>query len=120
MLDQVTCFTDIKRGLVNAYELTGVIKTFEMTFELTWKTLKDLLEYEGYTESSPRSVIRTALQAGLISFSDCECLLSALNNRNLLTHTDDKQLAEKSLKMIKKEYFSVLESVVETLSRRAS
>jgi hypothetical protein len=40
-------------------ELAGLIKSFEMAFELAWKTLKDLLFYEGYelaARSNPESV----------------------------------------------------------------
>jgi len=43
----------------NDLELAGLIQTFEFPFELTWKTLKDLLEFEGYDAASPRSVIRS-------------------------------------------------------------
>ena len=75
----------------NDLELAGLIQTFEFSFELTWKTLKDLLEFEGYDAASPRSVIRTALEAKHVSADQCEMLLEALNKRNLLTHTYDEK-----------------------------
>ena len=45
-------------------ERAGVVKTFEFCFELAWKTLKDLLFFEGYDEKTPRDVLRRAFEAG--------------------------------------------------------
>jgi hypothetical protein len=36
----------------------AVIKAYEFSFELGWKTLKDLLAYEGIDAPLPRQVIR--------------------------------------------------------------
>ncbi|HGS4986539.1 TPA: nucleotidyltransferase substrate binding protein [Vibrio cholerae] len=47
----------------NDLELAGLVQTFEFSFELMWKTLKDLLAFEGFDAASPRSVLRTALEA---------------------------------------------------------
>ncbi|EGR4136820.1 HI0074 family nucleotidyltransferase substrate-binding subunit [Vibrio cholerae] len=71
----------------NDLELAGLVQTFEFSFELMWKTLKDLLEFEGFDAASPRSVLRTALEAQHISSLQCEVLLEALMKRNLLAHT---------------------------------
>ncbi|MEH6449848.1 MAG: nucleotidyltransferase substrate binding protein [Oleispira sp.] len=68
------------------------MQTFQFSFELTWKTLKELVEYEGYEAASPRNAIRTALEATHISAEDCETLLDALSKLNLLTHTYDEPM----------------------------
>lgn len=39
----------------------GIIQFFEMTFELSWKLLKDYLEAEGVVVNSPRNAIQMAL-----------------------------------------------------------
>ena len=36
----------------NELELAGLVQIFEFTFELTWKTLKDLLNFEGFDAAS--------------------------------------------------------------------
>ena len=41
---QLETYTDLERA--------GLVQIFEFTFELAWKTLKDLLQYEGYEEKS--------------------------------------------------------------------
>lgn len=39
----------------------GTIQFFEMSFELTWKTLKDYLEDQGFTDvKSPKATIKKA------------------------------------------------------------
>ena len=37
-------------------ELAGLVQTYQFTFELCWKTLKDLLTFEGYEVNSPPSL----------------------------------------------------------------
>lgn len=45
----------------------SIIKKFEDSFELTWKTIKEYLEKEGYEEiSSPRKVLKQAFEINLI------------------------------------------------------
>ncbi len=43
----------------------GLIQLFEMSFELAWKTLKDLLQAQGFVDlRSPRDSIKKALKQG--------------------------------------------------------
>ena len=102
----------------NTLEVAGLIQTFEFTFELTWKTFKDLLEFEGYDVASPRAVIRTALEAKHISSSQCEILLDALGKRNLLTHTYDEDNVTEAQELILNEFEPVLTAIVVYLSEK--
>ncbi len=45
-------YTDLERS--------GLVKTFEFSYELAWKTLKDLLAYEGF-EAESRGYFARAL-----------------------------------------------------------
>jgi len=38
----------VEQDSYSVLEVAGLIKTFEFTFELAWKTLKNYLEKEGY------------------------------------------------------------------------
>ncbi|MEZ8968684.1 HI0074 family nucleotidyltransferase substrate-binding subunit [Vibrio breoganii] len=104
----------------NELELAGLVQTFEFSFELTWKTLKDLLVYEGFDVASPRSVIRTALEAKHISSEQCETLLQALMKRNLLTHTYDEENVLEAQKLILEDFSPVIASVVEYLGNKCA
>ena len=90
-------------------ERAGLVKIFEFTFELAWKTLKDLLFIEGYDEKSPRSVIRKSFEMEYLSEEDTEVFLDALKKRNLLSHTYEEETAEMALKLIRETYFPVLQ-----------
>lgn len=96
-------------------EQEGVIQRFEYTFELSWKTLKDLLFYEGFDVKSPRDVIRQAFQSEYLSEEDSEALLEALDKRNLLSHTYNDEIAREALALVQDSYGPVLQRLLATL-----
>lgn len=100
----------------NDLELAGLIQIFEFSFELTWKTLKDLLQFEGYDAASPRSVIRTALEANHINAIQCETLLDALGKRNLLAHTYDEENVIEAQTLILQSFEPTLTAIILYLS----
>ena len=99
-------------------ELAGLIKTFEFSFELSWKVLKDLLFYEGYDVKAPRAVIRKSFEAEYIDESDCETLLDALDKRNLLSHAYLLDVAQEAETLIKKRYHPALLELHRTLDAK--
>ena len=90
-------------------EQAGLIQIFEFTFELGWKTLKDLLEEEGFSPKTPRDAIKFALQAGHIS--DGHTWLDALEKRNLMAHTYDEEKATMAIDLIKNRYALILQEL---------
>ena len=88
----------------------GLIQTYEFTFELAWKTLKDYLEMEGFTVPSPRATLRQAFQCGYIQQGDV--WLKALNDRNLTAHTYDDEVAKEVIADIQQTYYFLLKSDV--------
>ena len=99
-------------------ERTGLVKTFEFSFELAWKTLKDLLYFEGYDEKSPREVLRRAFAVGYLEESQTEIVLDALDKRNLLSHTYDEGIAEEAVALITQQYAPVLAALLQKLQSR--
>ncbi|GGB58037.1 nucleotidyltransferase [Lentibacillus populi] len=79
-------------------ERAGIIQFFEMTFELSWKVLKDYLEMQGYKVSSPREAIKQAFQIDLIE--NGHVWMEALTKRNLTTHTYDEEMAKEFVEEI--------------------
>ncbi len=92
-------------------ELAGLVQMFGFTFELSWKTLKDLLFYEGFDVKSPREVIRKSFEVEDISEDDCEVFLDALSKRNLLSHTYEEKTAMEALHLIKDLYHPLLRRI---------
>ena len=72
-------------------EFSGLIKSFEIAFEMAWKTLKGLLMYEGFDVNSPRTTIQQAFDSALIG--DLSPWIEALESRNVLSHNYDKKIA---------------------------
>jgi nucleotidyltransferase substrate binding protein (TIGR01987 family) len=99
-------------------ERAGLIKVFEVAFELAWKTLKDLLFYEGYEENSPRSVIRKSFSAGYLNEETTELLLEALDKRNILSHTYDESTAEEAVELITQLFAPALQTALKALRDR--
>lgn len=99
-------------------ERAGLVKTFEFSFELAWKTLKDLLFFEGYDEKTPRAVLRRAFSTGYLNEADAEIALDALNKRNLLSHTYDEDTAEEAVELITKSYAPMLQVLLKRMRNR--
>jgi nucleotidyltransferase substrate binding protein (TIGR01987 family) len=101
-------------------ERSGLIHTFEFTYELAWKTLQDLLLSCGYDGIlGPRPVIEQAFHDGIIE--DGETWVKMLISRNLTVHTYNEKTAEELSGLIKTMYYPSIAKLVQTLSdQRAS
>lgn len=100
----------IQEEELNEMEEQGLIKSFEYTFELSWKTLQDLLKEKGYNNIvGPRPVIEQSFQDGYIV--DGKGWMRMYKSRNLTSHTYDEKTAEEIIEGIRKEYFNLLNSL---------
>ena len=95
---------------LNEMEEQGLIKAFEYTYELSWKTLQDLLKDKGYTNVvGPKPVIEQSFQDGYIV--DGKGWMRMHVSRNLTSHTYDEETAEEIIKSIRSEYFDLLKNL---------
>jgi nucleotidyltransferase substrate binding protein (TIGR01987 family) len=88
--------------------LTGLVGLYEICFEQSWKAMKEILEYNGYQESatgSPRTVLKTAFQAGMIK--DEDLWLGALQERNNVTHSYNQNIAYEIVRRAKNEFYQM-------------
>jgi nucleotidyltransferase substrate binding protein (TIGR01987 family) len=97
----------------NEAEKGGLIQFYEVCFELSWKTMKDYLESEGYIVKSPKQTIKQAFQIDLIQ--NGELWLTALEDRNLTSHTYDETTINMIVKNITDKYFPLLKDLYEKL-----
>lgn len=100
----------------NDAEKQGIIKSFEYTFELSWKTLKDYIESEGIVVNSPRAVIKQAFQLQIVT--DGDTWIDMLDQRNLMAHTYDEQRAEKALNLIRDHYNAAIQQLINFLNSK--
>jgi nucleotidyltransferase substrate binding protein (TIGR01987 family) len=86
--------------------LNGLIQRFEFTIELTWKTLKDFLEEQGFAVLSPRETIRQGLISGyILNGQDWQ---DAIHYRNLLSHMYDEQHFRDAEQAIRNQFILVI------------
>jgi len=105
----------LQRGVAlespNEIEQQGIIQSFEFTFELAWKTMKDYLEAQGVEAMFPREVIKQSFHYELIA--DGSTWLDMLGKRNLLAHTYDEGLALEANELIKSQYFPLVRILID-------
>ncbi len=82
-----------KKNSDNDIYQDALIKRFEFTFELAWKTLREFMLEQGYTLEilSPKGVIAFAWREGIISNE--ELWLDMLQSRNLSAHDYGRELS---------------------------
>lgn len=102
----------------NTVTLTGLVGLFEIAFEQSWKMMKEILEYHGYSGSStgsPRTILKTAYQAGMIH--DEAVWLGALAARNNVTHSYNKEIAMSIVMESKQYYVKMFADLKETVEK---
>lgn len=98
----------------NLIEKAGIIKIFELAFELSWKTLKDYEEEtEGFETPSPSKAIKRAYQTNIIA--DGRAWLEALNDRNLTVHTYNEATAMQVDQNIRNKYYPLIAALYDKL-----
>ena len=88
--------------------LTGLVGLYEITFEQSWKMMKEILQNHGYEEGatgSPKIILKTAYKAGMIK--DEELWLRALQARNNVTHSYNQKIALGIVSEAKNEFYKM-------------
>ncbi|MGJ7045997.1 nucleotidyltransferase substrate binding protein [Thermoanaerobacterium thermosulfurigenes] len=112
----------LKEGLLqydeeDELQRDGIIQRYEFTFELAWKTLKEVFEDEGLVGlNSPKTVLREAYSSGLID--DEKIWLDMLVDRNATSHIYSQSNAIEICKRIKEIYIDKLEELKDKILER--
>ena len=103
----------------NLFLLSGTVQMFNLTFDISWKLMKDILLEEygiiDFVTGSPRDVLRTAAGTGLISD---DIWLEMLDARNKLAHDYDGKIAEKYFDEITVRYYGIFANLREDIESR--
>ncbi|HZG37686.1 MAG TPA: nucleotidyltransferase substrate binding protein [Nodosilinea sp.] len=88
----------------------ALIQAFEFTFEIAWKTMKDFLEYEGYSGvGNSKQTVRVAFQAGLIT--DAEGWMAAIARRNMTSHVYNSVVLQETIDFIRDEFKPLVQAL---------
>jgi nucleotidyltransferase substrate binding protein (TIGR01987 family) len=108
---QMPSYSDLERE--------GLIQRFEYTYELSWNTLKDFLEFRGNTGIiGSKDAIRLAYEVGLITGADS--WMRMVNSRTLTSHTYNEETAIEITELIKEEYYFLFKRLIERLEAEGS
>ncbi len=78
----------------------GTIQRFEFTFELAWKLMRRINQFQGVETNTPREAIRQFFQSGLLS--ENELWFDILKDRNLTSHVYCEETSIKIYQDVKK------------------
>ena len=101
----------------NNRDKAGIIKAFEFTFELAWKTFQKIAREDGIHTGGPKSSLKFAFQTDLITNDKESVWLDMLNDRNLLSHTYQHEISLKILKRIQNNYKQVFGDMISQLKK---
>lgn len=88
--------------------MTGLVGLYEICFEQSWKAIKEILTLNGVAESqtgSPRQILKTAYQSGVIK--DEDLWLAALVSRNNVAHAYNQAVAKDIIDQTKEKYYQM-------------
>lgn len=92
----------------------GVIQRFEFTCELAWKTTREFLLEQNFTElNSPKATMRQAFAYGLID--EEAAWIDLLNARNQTSHIYDDATAQQISDRISRQYIILFEQLLQKL-----
>jgi len=99
-------------------ERAGLVQFFEITFELSWKLLKDYLESQEVSAKFPREAIKEAFHYELIA--DGDGWMQMLTDRNLTVHTYNETQAVEVDSKIRTLFFPAIRQLYFLMKGKSS
>lgn len=108
---------DFKLAETNDIYRTGIIGQFNLTFELAWKALQEIMRMHGIEEAStgsPREILQLAYKIGFIS--DSEVWLLMLKKRNTSVYNEDE--VDEMILLIRDSFIPAFTALKDTLVKK--
>ena len=110
---------DFKLAETNDIYRTGIIEQFNLSFELAWKTLQEIMRIHGIEEAStgsPREILQLAYKIGFIS--DSEVWLLMLKKRNTSVYIYNEDEVDEMILLIRDSFIPALTALKDTLVKK--
>lgn len=108
--------TEIKTEVID--EIISFAKNMIYIVQQSWKMMKEILEIHGFAKGatdSPKMILKTAYKAGMIK--DEELWLSALQERNNVTHSYNRKIAMGIITQAKQKFYKMFCELKEEIDR---
>lgn len=101
---------DISKRESSKLEKKGIIQSFEIVQDLSWKVIKDFFAIQG-DESiyGSRDAFQKAFKNGLVA--DGQTFMDTIKSRNLTSHTYDEEISEKIYLDIVNRYCTIFDQL---------
>ena len=110
---------DFKLADNNDIYRTGVIVQFNLTFELAWKALQEILRLhgaEGADTGSPREILQLGYKLGFVN--DSAVWLLMLKKRNTSVHIYNEQEVDEMILLIRDSFIPAFVALEKTLREK--
>lgn len=110
---------DFKLADNNDIYRTGVIGQFNLTFELAWKALQEILRLhgaEGADTGSPREILQLGYKLGFVN--DSAVWLLMLKKRNTFVHIYNEQEVDEMILLIRDSFIPAFVALEKTLREK--
>ena len=110
---------DFKLADNNDIYRTGVIGQFNLTFELAWKALQEILRLhgaEGVDTGSPREILQLGYKLGFVN--DSAVWLLMLKKRNTSVHIYNEQEVDEMILLIRDSFIPAFVALEKTLREK--
>lgn len=101
------------------YIKSGIIGQFNLTFELAWKALQEIMRMHGIEEAStgsPLEILQLAYKIGFIS--DSEVWLLMLKKRNTSVHIYNEDEVDEIILLIRDSFIPTFTTLKDTLVKK--
>lgn len=98
---------------------TGIIGQFNLTFELAWKALQEIMKMHGVEEAStgsPREILQLGYKIGFLN--DPEIWLLMLKKRNTSIHIYNENEIDELILLIRDSFIPAFKILKETLIKK--
>ena len=110
---------DFKLADNNDIYRTGVIGQFNLTFELAWKALQEILRLhgaEGVDTGSPREILQLGYKLGFVN--DSAVWLLMLKKRNTSVHIYNEQEVDEMILLIRDSFIPAFVALEKTVREK--
>lgn len=110
---------DFKMAETDDIYRTGIIGQFNLTFELAWKALQEVMRMHSVAEvatGSPREILQLAYKFGFIN--DSEIWLLMLKKRNTSVYIYNEDEVDEMIVLIRDSFIPAFAALKDTLAKK--
>ena len=110
---------DFKMAETNDIYRTGIIGQFNLTFELAWKALQEVMRKHSVVEAStgsPREILQLGYKIGFLD--DSETWLLMLKKRNTSVHIYNEDEVDELILLIRDSFIPAFKILKDTLVKK--